>query len=150
MPPHLGHIALVEYGLKYVDELVLCVCSAKSEPIKGATRYSWMKKALAGYPNIHVSHISADLPHNKVPTKEGSRVWAEYINKHFGRFNYIFTSEEYGGFMAEYMGAESKIFDFERKQFPISATMIREDPKKYWDYIHPVARHYFEKMLKVK
>ena len=49
--------------------------------------------------------------------------------------NYFYSSEEYGKYVAEYLGIKNVIVDKERIKYPISATMIRNNMEKYKNYI---------------
>lgn len=147
MPPHLGHIALVEFGASNCEELLVVVGSRPTEPIPGALRYGWMKKIFKGRENIKIVSVRKDLPQDKEPSRRASRIWAQYLNKRFGDFDVIFSSEGYGDFVAEYMKAESKVFDLERKTVPVSGTKIRNNPFKYWQYIPETVRPYFVKRI---
>ena len=50
---------------------------------------------------------------------------------------------DYGRPLAAAMGIQFIPFDFERKGVPVSATMIRDNPRKHWDYLAPAARPYY-------
>lgn len=39
------------------------------------------------------------------------------------------------------------LYDYARKRYPVSATLIRNDPYKYWDYILGNARPFFAKKV---
>jgi HTH-type transcriptional repressor of NAD biosynthesis genes len=55
----------------------------------------------------------------------------------------VFSSEVYGEPFAESLGAAHVSFDMERKQFPVSGSLIRQSPFRYWEYIPDVVRPYF-------
>ena len=61
--------------------------------------------------------------------------------------NVIFSSEEYGSYFAENMNAVHRSFDPERKEIPVSASLIRNHPFKYWDFIPQVVRPFFVKKV---
>lgn len=42
----------------------------------------------------------------------------------------------------KYFRCHTELLDIERNEFPISATMIRNNPVKYWDYVSRASREY--------
>ena len=44
LPPHAGHLYLIETALREVDHLTVLVCSLEREPIPGALRFHWMRE----------------------------------------------------------------------------------------------------------
>ena len=59
MPPHKGHLQLIEEAEKYVEQLFILVGTLEREPIPGDIRFQWMKEL---NPKHTVIHISEDLP----------------------------------------------------------------------------------------
>ena len=43
MPPHAGHVSLIEAARRLVDELTILVCSLPDDPIPGQVRLEWMR-----------------------------------------------------------------------------------------------------------
>jgi HTH-type transcriptional repressor of NAD biosynthesis genes len=70
-----------------------------------------------------------------------------YVKTKFGQFDRVFTSEDYGDIFAKSMGAEHWKFNQSRTIVPVSATIIRQKPIKYWDYINNFAKDYFVKKI---
>lgn len=64
-------------------------------------------------------------------------------------FDRVFTSEDYEDVFAEAMGAVHYRFDKARTIVPISATLIRQKPLTYWDYINNFAKDYFVKKIAI-
>jgi HTH-type transcriptional repressor of NAD biosynthesis genes len=147
MPLTNGHIALIDFGLNHCDFLVVAVCSLKSEPIEGTLRYSWVKKYYGNNKRVQVVHITEELPSSSESMKEISKPWAYYLKDMLPEANIVFASEQYGEYLAEYMGIQYKLFDVDREVVPISATKIRENPFKYWDYIPDIVKYYYVKKV---
>ncbi len=59
----------------------------------------------------------------------------------------LFTSEDYGPVMAQYLRCEHLMVDRSRNTFPISATLVRENPWACWEFLDPVVRSYFVKTI---
>jgi HTH-type transcriptional regulator, transcriptional repressor of NAD biosynthesis genes len=147
MPPHKGHLALIDFGRVRCNKLTVAVCSRPEEPIPGNLRLAWMKTLLREYKNVRVVQIRADLPQDKGSSRPTSKVWGKYLLKRFGEIDVIFSSEKYGDYLAEYMKTEHMPFDPKRKTVPISATKIRNNPLFYWDYIPEIVHPYFVKKI---
>ena len=147
MPLTKGHVGLIDFGLKNCEKLIVAVCSMKSEPIPGELRYDWVKKYYGDDKRIEVVHITEELPSSSESNRYISMIWAEYLKGLYPEVNIIFASEQYGEYLAEYMGIECRFFDVLRETIPISATRIRENPYKYWGFIPDVVKHYYIKKV---
>jgi HTH-type transcriptional regulator, transcriptional repressor of NAD biosynthesis genes len=147
MPPHKGHLALIDFAIQRSGKLTVAVCSRPEEPIPGKLRLEWMKKLLGKHENIRVIQIKANLPQGKGSSRPTSKVWGKYLLKRLGKIDVIFSSEKYGDYLAEYMKTEHMPYDPKRKAVPISATKIRKNPLFYWDYIPEIVRPYFVKKI---
>lgn len=148
MPMTKGHIGLIEFGLENCDKLIVAVCSLRSEPIDGHLRFNWAKKHFYNNSKVEVVHITTeDLPNSSESSRYISKIWAEYLKGLFPEVNIIFASEKYGEYVAEYMDADYMLYDVERKTIPISATMVRQEPFKYWDYIPEVVKPFYVKKV---
>jgi len=44
MPPHAGHVTLVQSARALVDELTILLCSLPDDPIPGEQRLDWMRR----------------------------------------------------------------------------------------------------------
>lgn len=155
MPPHQGHILLMEHAVmlseKKCDELVVCVCSRPDEPISGALRFKWMKQIVSASPvlqnKVKLFRVGKNLPQDKEPSREASKIWAGYLKDRFGQFDYVYTSEGYGPYLAEYLGCVHVEVDPMRNMMPVSATAIRQRPFDNWQYIPQSVRPYFVKRI---
>ena len=59
----------------------------------------------------------------------------------------LFTSEDYGTIMAQYLRCTHILVDRDRAHVPISATQVRANPFAHWDYLDPVVRPYFTRTV---
>ena len=72
--------------------------------------------------------------------KESIKIQLDYINKmldenNIAEITYVFSSEEYGKYIAQMLNAENILVDKERINIPINATCIRENIEKYKEYL---------------
>jgi len=149
MPLHKGHIALINFAIKYVDDLFVIICASDQEPIDGTLRKKWVDETFAGSNVISKLFIynENELPNTSVSSREVSKLWADALLKEFTSVDYIFSSEEYGDFLAEYMNAKHIAFDKTKSINQISASLIRENNFKYWHFIAESAKPFFVKKI---
>lgn len=158
-PPHMGHVNAMIRASTLVDELhiivsydeayeaKLCAVSGLMKPIPPTLRARWWKQ------------LTKDMPHVKVHTvyeEQTGKIedWAKGaagIKAAIGKpIDVVFSSEHgYDKIFKElYPSAEHFVIDSDRKQFPISATQIRnEGAFAHWDMIPEVVRPYFNKTV---
>jgi NadR type nicotinamide-nucleotide adenylyltransferase len=145
MPPHRGHQHLIDFALRRVEELSILVCSLKSEPIAGELRVQWMRELC---PQANVFHIADENPSYPNEHEDFWNIWTNSIRKVLPVApDVVFTSEDYGDELARRLGAKHIICDLNREQFPISATMIRENPFAHWEFIPSRVRPFFVKRV---
>ncbi|NBB91512.1 MAG: adenylyltransferase/cytidyltransferase family protein [Spirochaetes bacterium] len=147
MPPHAGHQYLVDFGRNVCDRLTVLVCTLSSEPIPGELRYRWMQEL---FPDVHMVHITEEIPEASKDSPTAIPIWAETVRAYLSATpTYVFASEDYGAPLAAELGARFVPVDPARRQFPVSATMIRENPLANWDYIPEPVRPYFLRRVSV-
>lgn len=131
-PPHLGHKYLIDYAEARSDQLTVLVCDSPAYAIPAEQRKSWLEQI---HPHVTV-RIIADLGDD-----DDSKGWAEHTLRFLGyRPDVVFSSESYGPAYARHMKTKHVMVDQERTNVPISATRVRADILKEWDYLHPVVK----------
>lgn len=146
-PFHKGHEALIDYAKSNCDELTILITTLPDEVIPYKYRLKWILSTYLDDPKVQ---IVADVIQE--PDRQGDGLsiwWGNYVLNRFGQFDRVFTSEDYGDVFAKTMGAEHWRFDRGRTIVPISATIIRQKPLKYWDYINNFAKDYFVKKIAI-
>ena len=147
LPLHSGHEALIRFAMSNCDELTVLLGVTAGEPIPGHLRYKWLWETFRGEEGVRIEYTDDPLPDAPVSSREVSRVWADYLSERFPETRIIFSSEQYGEYLAEYMGIEHRFFDPDRSEIPVSATMIRESPYVNWKFLSEAARpHYVKKI----
>jgi NadR type nicotinamide-nucleotide adenylyltransferase len=132
LPPHLGHSHLITTARRQVDELIVAVCDRAGDPYPAALRATWLDEM---HPDCAVMVVD-DIGHD-----DDSAVWAAYT-RHFlgGAPDVVFTSEDYGATWADHLGCAHVSVDRARSTVPVSGTLVRTAPARYWGYLHPVVR----------
>ena len=145
LPYHLGHAHLIRTARAHSETTVL-VCSIKAEPLPGVLRYQWVRDA---HPDCTVRHVAEEVPQAPDESPEFWPIWTDLIARHAGRVDQVFTSESYGDELARRLGAVHSCVDLPRATFPVSGTMIRNDPMATWDFIPREARGYFARRVAI-
>lgn len=147
-PLHNGHLGLINFGLLNSDFLYVFLCSHDKEDIPGEVRYNWLKEEFKDVPNIKIVHKdTSHMENTSVSDVNISQRWSEYMKPIFPDVNVIFTSEKYGDYVAEFMNIKHIQYDEKRNTTPISSTLIRENPLKYWDYLPKSVKPYYTKKI---
>jgi NadR type nicotinamide-nucleotide adenylyltransferase len=147
MPPHLGHLHLIEVARSQVEQLTILVCSLAAEPISGHLRYEWMCELAPDARVVHVTDENPSEPHQHPRFWE---IWTHTIRRAVPtKPDVLFTSEKYGDELAARLGARHVLVDYPRRHVPVSASMIRERPLAHWQYIPACVRPYFVKRIVV-
>lgn len=146
MPLHKGHLALISFAKSKCDILTVLLCAEDKETIPASTRLKWLQEELGSTVDLQVLKYSdKDLPNTSVSSKQVSKKWSVVLKKNFPHVNIIFSSEPYGDFVADFMGAESVVYDEARKNYPVSATQIKNNPFYFWDFIPESVKPYYVK-----
>ncbi len=138
-PPHKGHHFLINKAKISTDQLTVIVCDKKDQTISGNLRAKWLREI---HPDVNVVVTPDDL------SDDDSMSWAKRTLKILGYVpDMVFTSEDYGDKYAQIMGSKHILVDKQRKMFPISGTVIRNDPFNNWQYLEPPVKAYFTKRI---
>lgn len=141
MPPHHGHLYLVDFARAMVDHLYVLVCTLAEEPIPGELRFQWMREL---QPDCTVIHITEEIPAAKRGEVGATTIWADAIGRAVPvAIDRVFASEEYGWDLAYRLEAQYIPVDPGRHNIPVSATEIRENPFEYWRFIPAPVRPWF-------
>lgn len=140
-PPHRGHKFLIESALVQVDHLDVLICAHPGQTISGEQRRQWLQEM---HPAALVRAI--DDPGED----DNSRFWAEYTIQILGRSpDIVFSSEDYGEPLARCLGCRHVMVDRGRVHVPITASAVRSEPMRYWEFLEPCVRAYFAKRISV-
>jgi HTH-type transcriptional repressor of NAD biosynthesis genes len=131
MPLHLGHIKLIRFAAEKCRDVTVLLCARNEEPIPGPVRLGWLWETFRDDPRVNIACTDRELPDSISSLREMPRVWASYLSVRFPDARTIVSSEDYGESLAEYMGIDHIVFDPERSDVPISASMIRMSPYEY-------------------
>lgn len=147
MPPHNGHLYLIDFARHVVDRLYILVCTLSHEPIPGELRYRWVSELA---PSCRTIHITEEIPEARRGAEGATAIWARTVRDALPEpIGHVFASEDYGWELAEHLDAQFVPVDESRSNIPVSATAIRRDPYQMWNYLPPIVRPYFVKHVAV-
>ncbi len=144
-----GHQYLIETARKRCRRLYVAISGLPTETIPHAIRAAWIRQL---YPGVTVVEQPQDLPYfpEDCPSlDEFYGIWTKELQKVCGGRSpdVIFTSEDYGATMAQYLQCANVLVDKRRQMVPVSGTKVRADPFGCWDFLDPIVRSYFVKVV---
>lgn len=143
LPPHHGHKYLIETAAENVDELHVIVCAKATQAIDGPTRAAWIAEI---HPTANVILTVDDIPDDD--GARTSQAWAERTIQLCGQApDVVFTSERYGPWYANFLGARHVCVDEARVNFPVSGTAVRADPTAHWHLLEPCVRAWYVRRI---
>ncbi|GAB3513645.1 AAA family ATPase [Emticicia fontis] len=147
MPVHEGHLALIEFAKSQCEHIIVSMSFMPNDPIDHTLRFGWLQKIFEGQPNITVVEKIDDFHDESLPIFEATKLWADFIRREFPDIEAFFCSEDYGEPLSFHLDLPCVLFDKARLQIPVSATKIRQNPFKYWDFIPYIVRPYYVKKI---
>ena len=135
LPPHAGHLHLIERARARVERLTAIVCQRPEDPIPGARRLAWLQELAPGVETVLVDDRW---------DPSDSALWARLTLGWLGaRPDVAFTSEDYGEAWARAMGCAHVLVDRERTAVPVSGSAVRADPLAAWEHLPPPVRAWY-------
>lgn len=138
LPFHKGHEAMIRFALTKCDFLTVLVCCSDKEKVPDTVRLKWIKKTFDAQKNIEIksfNYLESELPNTSTSSREVSMIWANKFKSLFPDYSLVITSEQYGNFVASFMGIRHILFDISRQIVPISATSVRNNLFTNWQYL---------------
>ena len=147
LPPHRGHVHLVDFARHYCDELVIVVEKVPGEPIPSGLRVQWMR---ALFPDCQIVHLTDENPQDPAEHPEFWSIWRESLLRCLPwPPDVVVASESYGQRLAAELGARFVPVDPARASIAIRASDIRSDPMRYFDQLPDVVRPYYVKRVRI-
>ncbi|MBE5320230.1 AAA family ATPase [Pedobacter sp. MR2016-19] len=147
MPIHNGHIALINFAASHCDELIVSMSFTPADKIDPVLRFEWIKEIFKNQSKVKPAIIADDFDDETLPLNERTNTWAIRMQVIYPKIDILFSSEFYGAPFAFNLQAEHILFDEPRKSIPVSATLIRNHPFQYWEFIPKEVRPYFVKKI---
>ena len=123
----------------------MLVCSLPRDSIPGRLRYEWVRRM---FPGARVVHVTDDLPQEPAEHPDFWAIWRGVCRRAApAGVDFVFASEPYGAKLAEVLDARFVPVDPGRQLFPVSGTMVRENPLRHWHMIPECVRPYFARRV---
>ena len=157
-PLTTGHINFINQASTQCDRLLVLLSyderwrqkqtSYMSNKLTLTNRLKWLKETYHDFDHIIIDYVDeSEIPEYPHGWDYYTNLVEEKLEKHFGSrsADYVFSSEvEYDdGFKTYFPNSEHILIDPDRENFPISATMVRGDLFKHWDYLPSAVRKEF-------
>ena len=147
MPPHAGHVTLIQSARALVDELTVLLCSLPDDPIPGEMRLEWLRSM---FPDCRIVHHVDPAPQSPADDPAFWDIWSKIVAKaHPKPIDYVIAGEDYGAELARHVGGTfvplgGRVLDADRNGIGgLSGAKVRADPWGFWDYLpRPVSNHY--------
>lgn len=147
MPPHAGHVTLIQAARALVDELTVLLCSLPDDPIPGEMRLEWMRGL---FPDCRLLSHSQAIPQHPEGNSDFWETWKHIVERyHPEPIDYVFAGEAYGAELADHIGGTfvplgGRVLNADQEGVGgLSGVAIRADPWSFWDYLPgPVRSHY--------
>lgn len=147
LPPHLGHVYLVDFARNFTSDLHVVVETQPDDPIDGFVRYEWMKSMFAGA-GLTIHHLHKVLPQAPEEHDDFWNLWRHELSTLVGEpIDYLFASEDYGHRLADVLDATFIPVDKSRSIRPVSGTAVRDDPFSNWQLLPHCVRGYYAKRI---
>lgn len=142
LPPHRGHLALVRFARTWASRVTVLVEQRPDEAVPVDTRARWLAEAVAD-PAVSVQPLYGDHP-QRPPDDPAAvpgfwRYWQQLLHRQAGAVDAVVSGDDYGARLAQDLGAAWVPFD--RSVLPISATLVKADPWRQWDWLIAPAQH---------
>lgn len=135
-PFHKGHQSLVDAALRETDKVYVMIYDCpKVIDIPLKKRAEWIRKI---YPQVCVIEVPEGPPDSK-NDPDIMRQHEEFIKEHLPEpVTHMFSSEWYGDYVSKSLGAKNIQVDPSRVKIPVSGTVIRKEPTRYKEFVHPI------------
>jgi HTH-type transcriptional repressor of NAD biosynthesis genes len=149
---------MIEFGAAMLDKLNVMVSGKLTDEITVAQRYNWVCEFVERnhLKNVRVFyHIdNSPAPVNidadgTVIDADYQRYWTNELLQIAPDATHIVSSDKYGQAIANLANLEWLPVDPDREMVEISATKIRKNPTKYFNYISDLAKPYYVKTVAI-
>ncbi|MEN9358628.1 MAG: hypothetical protein RL095_163 [Verrucomicrobiota bacterium] len=145
LPPHRGHLFLVEFARRRVDRLYVVVGSLQAEPIPGELRFDWMRQLC---PDCIVLHLTDENPQQPEEHPDFWGIWERSLKRILPEpVDFVFASENYGTPLAAVLGAQFIPCDIPRATIPVSGTAVRRAPAANWSFLPPPVQAFYRRRI---
>ncbi len=147
MPPHAGHVSLIDAARRLADELTILVCSQPDDPMSGQMRLEWMRSM---FPDCRVVWHGAPAPQASDDNPNFWPIWRRIVAKaHPEPIDYLFAGDDDGAELAHQFGGlfvplGARVLNTDEAGLGgLRATAVRADPWSHWRFLPPPVRDHY-------
>lgn len=151
MPPHAGHVALIDAARALADELTVLVCWLPDDPIPGTLRLQWMREL---FPDCRVVGHGTAVPQDPGEGADFWPIWRGIVRAaHPEPIDYLFAGEAYGEELARQVGGRfvplgGRVLAQDSDPLGgLSATAVRADPTRHWPFLPAQVRAHYRRRV---
>ena len=150
-PLHVGHLQCIVQAASMCRELYVVLSYARNRDfVPMEIRYRWIYNSFLHMPNVHIILLEDSYPSKEAYDADDS-AWErghDIILQRIGKpVDVVFCGSDYRGTERYEKLYGCRVEYFDRGASPVSASVIRSDPFKYWEYIPVICRPYFVKKV---
>lgn len=149
-PLHIGHLNIMIKAASLCEELFIVLSySRKRDAIPMEYRYRWIHNSLRHLTNVHVLLLEDSAQtKEEYDTKEYWETGRDDVISQIGKnVDVVFCGSDYKGTNIYETFYQCDVIYYDRNEYPISSTDIRENPFKYWGYIPSICKPYYTKKV---
>jgi len=152
LPPHLGHLYLIDTAISQSEMVHVIMTHNLSQSIPGEVRFEALNAIYGNNPKVKIYSVSDEgLPQYDSECETLDQFysyWVPLVYNQVEELDAVFTSEDYGDDFARYLGVKHILVDKERSKVPVSGTLVRSNPFKYWNFIpDPIKPHFVKRIV---
>jgi len=152
LPPHLGHLYLIDTAISQSEMVHVIMTHNLSQSIPGEVRFEALNAIYGNNPKVKIHSVSDEgLPQYDSECETLDQFysyWVPLVYNQVEELDAVFTSEDYGDDFARYLGVKHILVDKERSKVPVSGTLVRSNPFKYWNFIpDPIKPHFVKRIV---
>jgi NadR type nicotinamide-nucleotide adenylyltransferase len=126
--------------------LIVYVLETGEQTTPGTLRAAWLREIHPGV-DIRITQNAPAFDRTSPATIAASTEllarWTAQATRADGPIDRVFTSEPYGSYLAELLGAEHVSVDRDRILVPVTGTMVRRAPARALRWLEPVVRAHY-------
>ena len=147
MPPHNGHLYLIDFARHMVDTLYILVCTLSHEPIPGEVRYQWVRELA---PTCTTIHITEEIPKRAAGAAGATAIWANTVRS-ASRIKFLTSLPRRSTAGTWRRSSTPALFRWIQAApiYPFPQRRSAGIPLGTWRYIPPAVRPYFVKHVAV-
>lgn len=137
LPPHAGHVLLVQTAQSIADELILAMIVGADDPIAPIERERWLAELFPKAKLVQIGNVMA----------REARWWEPILAQLPKPIDLVFAGDGEALSLASALGARYIQLDPYYQTVPVRSAEIRADPAAHWHFLPPPVREPFARTI---